>query len=463
MIVELRLEQVEIPQGLLPRVITGTIPEKVKEYAEMIENGVEFDPIKVWRRPDGRIWLIDGAHRIQAHKEAGKVLIKAEFVDCRDELDYRIKAIQENLKHGIQLLKEEKVILAQSLYKAGVEREKLQKIFGVSERTIYRWLQSIKAEEKKDLKQKARQLYEEGYTQEEIAKELGVTQKTVSNWLEEENRKCDTTSIENFDTMSKFSIATGFQLDDENRKCDASAIKNFDTMSKTLIATGSQLEDEERECNSTSMLISDTMSKMSINPPDEENFVSGYATFVEESITHDFEEDKGEEDDDWERMPIEVRENLFREWCEEAYEEGRINETWDDIEPERKALILKKGEYIPPKQEGEPQKKRRRRLLKKDDTPKTPQQKIIDYRHTFIGVALEICIVFGKEAAIEIMKDALAWLERQDFVREPRCPFTAKETREVLKKHDPDMWDIYTDVEWLLFHPKEKSFSERVS
>jgi len=456
MIVELRLEQVEIPQGLLPRVITGTIPEKVKEYAEMIENGVEFDPIKVWRRPDGRIWLIDGAHRIQAHKEAGKVLIKAEFVDCRDELDYRIKAIQENLKHGIQLLKEEKVILAQSLYKAGVSREKLQKIFGVSERTIYRWLQSIKAEEKQELKEKAKKLYEEGYTLKQISEKLKIPKQTLSDWLREKE-KWDSISSPNFATMSKIGLATDSQLDDEESKCDAITIQK-----------------------------TDTMSKISINPPDEENFVSGYATLGREYATNDLAEDFAEdeeeedypydervsaqsedeeEDDDWERLPIEVRENLFREWCEEAYEEGRINETWDDIEPERKALILKKGEYIPPKSEPEePQKKRRRRLLKKkDDTPKTPQQKIIDYRHVFIGVALEICIVFGKEAAIEIMKDALAWLERQDFVRKPRCPFTARETREVLKKHDPDMWDIYTDVEYLLFHPKEKSFSERVS
>ena len=45
MIVELELKDLQIPQGLLPRVITGTVDEKVEEYKEMVENGTDFDPI----------------------------------------------------------------------------------------------------------------------------------------------------------------------------------------------------------------------------------------------------------------------------------------------------------------------------------------------------------------------------------------------------------------------------------
>ena len=32
MIVELEIKELEIPQGLLPRVLTGTVEEKVEEY-----------------------------------------------------------------------------------------------------------------------------------------------------------------------------------------------------------------------------------------------------------------------------------------------------------------------------------------------------------------------------------------------------------------------------------------------
>ena len=67
MIVELEIKELEIPQGLLPRVLTGTVEEKVEEYRELLEEGTDFDPILVWEREDGRYWVIDGVHRVEAH------------------------------------------------------------------------------------------------------------------------------------------------------------------------------------------------------------------------------------------------------------------------------------------------------------------------------------------------------------------------------------------------------------
>jgi len=183
MIVEIRIDQVEAPQGLLPRIITGTREEKVQEYAEMIEEGVVFDPIKVWKRGDNRYWVIDGMHRLEAHKRLGLETIKAEIVSCENELDYRIKAIKENLKHGIPLLREEKISLAQILWRQGVSEEELRKIFGVSDRTIRRWTNAVKKEEKEEKAEKALELKKMGWSSEKIAKELGVTRQTVINWL----------------------------------------------------------------------------------------------------------------------------------------------------------------------------------------------------------------------------------------------------------------------------------------
>lgn len=183
-IVELEIKDIEIQ--VLLRVITGTVEEKVKEYAEMMEEGTEFDPILVWERPDGRYWLIDGAHRIEASKRIGKTTIKAKLINCKNELEYRIEAIRANLKHGLPLRKEEKVILAQSLYKSGgVSKEELRKIFGVSEITLWRWLQSVKKEEKKEKIEKAKELREQGWKIEDIAKELGVDERSVYRYLEE--------------------------------------------------------------------------------------------------------------------------------------------------------------------------------------------------------------------------------------------------------------------------------------
>jgi len=181
MIVEIELDQIIVPQGMLPRVITGTVQEKVQEYAEMLEQGVEFDPIVVWKREDG-YWIVDGMHRVEAHRRVGRTTIRAKLVELKDELEYRKEAIKANLKHGLPLMREERIILAQTLYKLGVSQVELQKLFGVSERTLYYWLGSIKVQEKEELKEKVFQLRAQGLTQEEVAKELGIPQKTISNW-----------------------------------------------------------------------------------------------------------------------------------------------------------------------------------------------------------------------------------------------------------------------------------------
>jgi transcriptional regulator with XRE-family HTH domain/uncharacterized ParB-like nuclease family protein len=185
MIVELELKDLQIPQGLLPRVITGTVEEKVEEYKEMVENGTDFDPILVWKRPDGSYWIIDGVHRTEAYKRAGRTTIKAKLVDCKDELDYRIKAIEANLKHGLPLRKEEKIVLAQTLYKLGIDVPELTKVFAVSQRTMYYWLRSMKDQEKAELKKQALELRAQGLTLKEVGEKLGVAISTVSTWENE--------------------------------------------------------------------------------------------------------------------------------------------------------------------------------------------------------------------------------------------------------------------------------------
>jgi transposase len=182
-VLELEINSIYVPWELFPRVVTGMVEEKVKEYAEMIESGVEFDPILVWDRGNGEYWVVDGVHRLEAHKRVGRPTIKAELISCKDEIDCQIKAIQANLKHGLSIKKEEKISLAQKFYyHCGISVEELSKIFGVSERTIYCWVEDIMRQKKEELKEQALQLRAQGFTQEAIAKMLGVGQSTISRW-----------------------------------------------------------------------------------------------------------------------------------------------------------------------------------------------------------------------------------------------------------------------------------------
>jgi transposase len=186
MIVELELKDLVVPQGLLPRILTGTVEEKVEEYKEMLEQGVEFDPILVWKRSDGQYWIVDGVHRTEAHKRVGKSTIKAKIVELKDELEYRIEAIKANLKHGLPLQKKEKSLLAQTLYKLGVSIAELKKLFGVAERTLYYWLEPVKEKEKEELKKQALELRAQGLTVREVGEKLGVPYPTIARWEKED-------------------------------------------------------------------------------------------------------------------------------------------------------------------------------------------------------------------------------------------------------------------------------------
>ncbi|MEO0278022.1 MAG: helix-turn-helix domain-containing protein [candidate division WOR-3 bacterium] len=181
MIVEIKLENLKIPQGLLPRVLTGTIPEVVEKYRQMMEDGVEFDPIKVWKKGT-EYWIVDGVHRVEAARQAGLTTIKAELVELTDEKHYRLEAIKANLKHGVALQEAEKKVLAQILYEEGMSKDELRKLFGVGEKAITRWLGE-------KLREKMAELKDKGLSQREIARSLGVNPQTITNWLREREKE----------------------------------------------------------------------------------------------------------------------------------------------------------------------------------------------------------------------------------------------------------------------------------
>ena len=184
---EIPVSKIEVIQGLLPRVETHTVEEKVEEYKEAMSLGSEFPPITVWQK-NTELWLIDGMHRLLASKRLGKETIKAEVVELKDMLEAKIVAITKN-RHGLPLTKQEKKILCQNLYMEGVEISELMRIFGVSERTVYNWTSGLKRREKPDeVKEKALEMRRQGATQEQVAKELGISIGTIKWWDAEDKR-----------------------------------------------------------------------------------------------------------------------------------------------------------------------------------------------------------------------------------------------------------------------------------
>lgn len=72
----------------------------IAEYAEMMENGVEFDPVLAIQDETGKLFVWDGYHRGQAARRAGKLLACAVEPGTYEEATWL--ALSANQKHGLR-------------------------------------------------------------------------------------------------------------------------------------------------------------------------------------------------------------------------------------------------------------------------------------------------------------------------------------------------------------------------
>lgn len=79
----------------------------VQEYAEALAAGATFPPVVVFRDDDGRHWLADGFHRLEAHRLAGRETIAAE-VHAGGQREARLHAAGANASHGLRRSHEDK-------------------------------------------------------------------------------------------------------------------------------------------------------------------------------------------------------------------------------------------------------------------------------------------------------------------------------------------------------------------
>jgi hypothetical protein len=77
----------------------------VDEYAEMMQNGVEFDPAQGVQDENGQIYVYDGLHRGLAAKQVGAKLWVE--VQSGTKLDAEWLALTANQKHGLRRTRED--------------------------------------------------------------------------------------------------------------------------------------------------------------------------------------------------------------------------------------------------------------------------------------------------------------------------------------------------------------------
>ncbi|MEW6624584.1 MAG: DNA methyltransferase [Bacillota bacterium] len=159
--------------------------------------------------------LIDGYHRLVAHKIEGRKEIEVEIRDVKDPL---IEAIKLNSTHGFQLSIDDKKRLSEKLYREKRLNEKeVAELLSVSQPTISNWLKDVVKEVKERQKEEIYNLWLNCRTQEEIAERVGLTQKRISEILTD-IRNINSNKLYIPSNLQLYNVWKVFSLDEEQLK-----------------------------------------------------------------------------------------------------------------------------------------------------------------------------------------------------------------------------------------------------
>jgi len=130
-------------------------------------------------------YLVDGYHRILAHKLEGLTEIEAEIYDiAKDKVLW--EATKVNARHGLQLSTKEKKRLAIHFYKNNdCTLSQISEVLAVSEATLSNsWLREVIEDARQEQKREIIELYLRCLTQQEISDKIGLSQSRISEIIE---------------------------------------------------------------------------------------------------------------------------------------------------------------------------------------------------------------------------------------------------------------------------------------
>ena len=170
---KIKVLEVIFRKDLYPRLEADQ--KKIQEYKENLE---VLPPIVI--NQDNI--LIDGYHRLMAHKNAANEAIEANVEQTESENALYLRSIELNAKHGMQLSMRDKKSVSLKLYD-GKNKERLVKALSVSLSNFNKWVKAKDEEIKNERNEKILSLYLQCKTQQDIADAMGVSQDTVKEIL----------------------------------------------------------------------------------------------------------------------------------------------------------------------------------------------------------------------------------------------------------------------------------------
>ncbi len=122
---KLNLNQVEVKKDLYPRAISDW--QTTYKYTQVLLTGGNFPPICV-NEIKGKYILVDGLHRLTAHKKVKRRIIEAEVLKNLSDKEMFVEAIRRNTTHGLSLTPYDLARAIERLKKYKIEKVVIAKI-----------------------------------------------------------------------------------------------------------------------------------------------------------------------------------------------------------------------------------------------------------------------------------------------------------------------------------------------
>jgi hypothetical protein len=180
-----RCDQVEWDPTIYPRAKWST--STIGRYKDALESGAEFPPIVL---EADTMRLLDGKHRLEAYKQAGRQEIPAEWHRVPEGMTVKYYAATLSAAHGDRLTNDDLRALAEEEFRSNptLNAAEWGRLLGVPERTVQRWVAHIIQAWRRERGIIAWHLHKLGWTQEKIGEKLGVDRRTVSVILAEKRQ-----------------------------------------------------------------------------------------------------------------------------------------------------------------------------------------------------------------------------------------------------------------------------------
>jgi len=171
-VMQIPITDVVFRKDLYPRIEHDQ--NKAQEYAENID---QLPPIEVNQHKE----LIDGFHRLTAHRIKEKPTICCFITETKNESEFFSFAIQRNSTHGVQFSDRDRKKCAIRLYNGGegLDKKEIAVVLSVSLRMVNNYLEKIDTDLREERKETIERMYLECYTAQEIAEVVGLSKQKI--------------------------------------------------------------------------------------------------------------------------------------------------------------------------------------------------------------------------------------------------------------------------------------------